>query len=79
MRIWLSDPSRVDELAGALEQAGCTTERTGAQTLAAPADEPESALVFFVKAWRRRYPAVRVRLTRPTTCLRAREIGRAHV
>ena len=72
MRIWLSDPDRVTDLALAFRRAGCAAERLGARTLVIPRHVATTDVRFFVNAWRARHPALGVRLTTPESCPRWR-------
>jgi hypothetical protein len=72
MRIQLSDPHRVAELAAALTRAGCPAQRMGARTLIVEAHVAQLDLAFFVKAWFDRHPAAKPRPARRRTDRRVR-------
>ena len=77
MRIRLSDPHRLAELAAALARAGCPTERIGARTLLIPADVAQVDLAFFVKAWSDHHSAGKPRTARRRIARRVRARGRS--
>ena len=50
MRIWLSDPDRVTDLALAFRRAGCAAEQLGARTLVIPRHVATTDVRFFVNS-----------------------------
>jgi hypothetical protein len=68
MRVQLSDPAYLDELAAALLQGDCLPTPTGHDTLAVAhpwardENEARTEMLFFLRAWEARHPHIEVNL-----------------